>query len=373
MSFAPLSPNSIFVSRSFWNYYLHPCQKTYAQELAKLPNARVTWFDPPTRNPRTWLKENKSTDYSGVIIRRPLALKNEYEKFDSIDRLLFNFQLRTFLSRSKNIDLWSIACLHPWLTSNKLFSKSIYWPGDFFDPKVEYPHYKNYDLVMPWTTDGIENIPKKFRGRKFLASTCPGENFLLHNCLSEMQSRFDFRDRYSKTIVYIGGLSTRRVNFLLLNSIAEKLKDHALLLGAKSDDHPETDLALKTLLKKPNVFLYDDLDYFDLPSLAQVADTCIIPYLVNDQTIGICPNKLFEYAALSKSIVSSPIPAVRQYSPPVLIANDDECFLRYIKEVTTKPPSSEECAKLRSIADKASPSESLLRIALTLSMKINHD
>ena len=372
MSFTPLSPNAVFVSRSFWDYYLHPCQKTYAQELAKQPNARVTWFDPPTRNPRTWLNESKRMDPSGVIVRRPLALRNEYERFGSSDRLLFNLQLRLWLARSNKPDLWSIACLHPWLANNKLFTRSIYWPGDFFDPIKEFPRYKNYDLVMPWTPMGVKRIPNQFHGRAFLASTCPGEAFLLHDHSSEVVPRFDFRNKYSKTIVYIGGLSTRRVNFSLLNAIAESLNDHALLLGAKSDDHPETTLALNALLENPNVFLFNDLDYFDLPSLAQVADACIIPYLVNDQTMGICPNKLFEYAALSKSIVSSPIPAVRQYSPPVLIADDNDRFLRYLRDATTKPPSPEERFKLRSLAVEASPSESLRRIALTLSQEIQH-
>jgi hypothetical protein len=367
MSFPPLSPYSVFVSRSFWNYYLHPCQKTYAQQLAKESNARITWFDPPTRNPRTWLKENKFTDSSGVIVRRPFALKNEYERFGPVDRLLFNLQLKAFLQPYSKMDLWSIACHHSWLTKNKLFTRSIYWPGDFFDPRQEFEHYKNYDLVMPWTRSGIQNIPTEFNGCTFLASTCPGENFLHHDPSKATNRRFDVSNKFSKTIVYIGGLSNRRVNFPLLNAIAENLKDHALLLGAKSDNGEDTKSALQALLKMPNVFLFDDLDYSELPSLVQVADTCIIPYLVNDQTIGICPNKLFEYAALSKSIISSPIPSVLEYSPPVQIAKNDESFIRNIRIATSNPPTTEDCLKLRSIADNASPSESLRRIALTIS------
>ena len=367
MSLAPLATDSVFVSRSFWNYYLHPCQKTYAQQLAKESNARITWFDPPTRNPRTWLKENKFTDSSGVIVRRPFALKNEYERFGPVDRLLFNLQLKAFLQPYSKMDLWSIACHHSWLTKNKLFTRSIYWPGDFFDPRQEFEHYKNYDLVMPWTRSGIQNIPTEFNGRTFLSSTCPGENFLHHDPCKATNGRFDVSNKFSKTIVYIGGLSNRRVNFPLLNAIAETLKDHALLLGAKSDNGEDTKSALKALLKMPNVFLFDDLDYSELPSLVQVADTCIIPYLVNDQTIGICPNKLFEYAALSKSIISSPIPSVLEYSPPVQIAKNDESFIRNIRIATSNPPTTEGCLKLRSIADNASPSESLRRIALTIS------
>lgn len=367
MIFAPLSTDSVFVSRSFWNYYLHPCQKTYAQELAKQPNARITWFDPPTRNPRTWLKENKFTDSSGVIVRRPFALKNEYERFGPVDRLLFNLQLKAFVPSSSKMDLWSIACNHPWLTNDKFFTRSIYWPGDFFDPRQEFEHYKNYDLVMPWTRSGIQNIPTEFKGRAFLASTCPGENFLLHDAYKATNCRFNVRNKFSKIIVYIGGLSNRRVNFPLLNAIAENLKDHALLLGAKSDNGEDTKTALQALLEMPNVFLFDDLEYSELPSLVQVADACIIPYLVNAQTIGICPNKLFEYAALSKSIISSPIPSVLEYSPPVQIAKNIESFLKNIRIATSNPPTPEACLKLRSIAHNASPSESLHRIAHTIS------
>ena len=54
--------HSIFISRCFWDYYLHVFQKLYALELAARPNAHVTWFDPPTRNPLTWLREPETNN-----------------------------------------------------------------------------------------------------------------------------------------------------------------------------------------------------------------------------------------------------------------------------------------------------------------------
>ena len=155
--------HSIFISRCFWDYYLHVFQKLYALELAAKPNSHVTWFDPPTRNPLTWLRERKRI-INGVTVRRPFSLCNEYERFRAIDRFLFRTQLQSSLRRRKEEpDLWSIACSHPWLANKSLFSKSIYWPGDYFRPVEEFSDYENYDLVMPWTPEGIKSIPSCFR------------------------------------------------------------------------------------------------------------------------------------------------------------------------------------------------------------------
>ena len=359
--------HSIFISRCFWDYYLHVFQKLYALELAAKPNSHVTWFDPPTRNPLTWLRERKRI-INGVTVRRPFSLCNEYERFRAIDRFLFRTQLQSSLRRRKEEpDLWSIACSHPWLANKSLFSKSIYWPGDYFRPVEEFSDYENYDLVMPWTPEGIKSIPSCFRGDSFQSSTCAGQTFMDFDNSKPISSRFDFSENFKKNIVYIGGLSIGRVDFTLLHALASNLPDHAILIGAKPDGHHETKIAIEKLIAHANVFLFEDLDYAELANLTHAADACIIPYKTSGFNAGCCPNKLFEYAALGKPIISSPIPTVKQYAPLVSIAHDEESFLRCVRVATANPPSEEEHAELRTLAQEASPSATIQRIALALS------
>ena len=355
------SKHSIFISRCFWDYYLHVFQKLYAIELASKYNSQVIWFDPPTRNPFTWLKERKRI-FGSITVRRPFALHNEYERFRPIDRILFNFQLRSALPKNGKADLWSIACPQTWLSKTKLFSKTIYWPGDYFRAEDEFSDYVNYDLVMPWTPEAVKNIPDTFKGISFLSSTCAGSNFINFDSSKPISPRFDYRDRFRKTIVYIGGLSIGRIDFELIESIAKNLPDHAILLGAKNDGHKETESAVYKLASYSNIFLFDDLGYDDLVDLTQASDVCIIPYKTTGFNAGCCPNKLFEYSALGKNTVSTNIPALEVFSPLITIANDHDDFIEKVRENASVKPSPKRVGKLLDLARHASPEATILRM-----------
>ena len=70
---------------------------------------KVTWFDPPTRNPLTWLRNRKRV-IDGITVRRPFSLRNEYERFRVADQTLFLIQLRSSIRKQEKPDLWSVAC-----------------------------------------------------------------------------------------------------------------------------------------------------------------------------------------------------------------------------------------------------------------------
>ena len=161
---------TIMISRCFWDYYLHVFQKDYAYELKNEHDVDVIWVDRPTRHPIVWLRERIRV-VDGITVLRPWSLRNEYERFKPIDRKLFDLQISKHLKSTDSLCLWSICCMHPWLSKKHIFSHKIYWPGDHFDPKDEYHHYVDYDLVMPWI--GIDEIPSGFRGKRFESSTIP--------------------------------------------------------------------------------------------------------------------------------------------------------------------------------------------------------
>jgi glycosyltransferase involved in cell wall biosynthesis len=356
-----LTKCSIFISRNFWNYYLHPCQKAYAIELAKCSKDEIIWIDPPTRNPLTWLKSMKFKDPSGVSVYRPFAVNREYECFSILDRILFWVQLVFIIPVKKKPNLWSIACPHPWLVKSKFFSFTIYWPGDFFEPKSEYCLYKNYDLVMSWTNKGVEQIPNHFKGYSFKTSTCPGDAFIFHDKNVKERSNFASKEvTFTKPyIIYLGGLSSRRVDFEILEFLAQELPSYSLILAAKPDGLRETLSKIEKLLKHGNVRLLDNLQYEDLPSIVSAAHVGIVPYLVNYDNSGICPNKIFEYASLTVPIVSTAIPAVLDYSPPVMIAKNKDMFLSMSKEYLTEPKSEELTRELKIMSKESTPSSNI--------------
>ena len=120
---------TIIISRCFWDYYLHVFQKDYAYELKNHHEVDVVWIDRPTRNPLVWFKERKKI-VDGISVIRPWSLRNEYESFKLIDRKLFDLQIAKLLRGNDSLCLWSICCMHPWLSKKSIFDHTIYWPGD---------------------------------------------------------------------------------------------------------------------------------------------------------------------------------------------------------------------------------------------------
>jgi glycosyltransferase involved in cell wall biosynthesis len=220
---------------------------------------------------------------------------------------------------------------------------------------------------MPWTLEGMKNIPSHYRGASLQSSTCAGKDFMDFDHSKPISFRFDYRDNFKKTIVYIGGLSVGRIDFALFDKLASNLSDHAILIGAKLDGHDETKIAVEKLITHKNVFLFEDLEYPELAELTHAADACIIPYMTSGFNAGCCPNKLYEYAALGKPIISSAIQTIQRYASIVNVATDQKSFIKFVRQATAHSPSDQKKLQLRNLAQEASPPAMIKRIARTLS------
>lgn len=74
----------------------------------------------------------------------------------------------------------------------------------------------------------------------------------------------------------------------------------------------------------PNMRFLGERPHDDLPRYSRGFDAAIIPHKVNELTLNMNPIKLREYLAAGLPVVSSPLPAVREYEPHVRIAESDE-------------------------------------------------
>ena len=289
---------------------------------------------------------------------------NEYEKFCTIDRKIFDLQTSKYIGRSAC--LWSICCTHPWLSKRSRFSQTIYWPGDYFEPIEEFQQYKDYDLVMPWV--GLEDIPSNFGGKKFLSSTCAGNEFKNFYDNGLLNKRFDKLTKYKHKVSYIGGLSWERIDFELVEKIAMSFPQIAFLFGVKSDGSQKTEEAkLKLLQNHSNIRIWEDLNYNELAELVFKCDVGIIPYRVSGQNLRICPNKFFEYSALGKNTVTTSIPSMSRYSPPSFVAKSHQDFVALLTISLRKPNNQELKNKLSEIAQNAAAPETLKRIGSLIS------
>ena len=66
-----------------------------------------------------------------------------------------------------------------------------------------------------------------------------------------------------------------------------------------------------------NVYWMGEKDYDELYKYLGVFDVCLIPFQVNEFTQKIYPTKIHQYLAAGKPVVSSPLPELLPFAPPV--------------------------------------------------------
>jgi len=107
----------------------------------------------------------------------------------------------------------------------------------------------------------------------------------------------------------------------------------------------DTDTAgLKAL---PNVRLLGHRAYSGLPAYLSCFDVAVIPFKINELTLGVNPVKLYEYLAAGKPVVSTDLPEVRPFRPLVAIAGDPVEFVRKIEEELAADSAEKAAARMR--------------------------
>jgi glycosyltransferase involved in cell wall biosynthesis len=111
---------------------------------------------------------------------------------------------------------------------------------------------------------------------------------------------------------------------------------------------------LRDLKKLPNVCFLGQRPHEELVKHIRSFNVCIVPYLDNPETSTIVPVKINEYLAAGKPVVSTELPAVREFNHrhDVLIttAPRPAAFLRAIEDSLQAPNGASIIARRREVA-----------------------
>ncbi len=153
----------------------------------------------------------------------------------------------------------------------------------------------------------------------------------------------EIRELPRPVIGYIGAVSSW-FDQDMMRAAALAHPDWSLVLIGPVD----TDTAgLKEL---PNVRLLGHRSYSDLPAYLSSFDAAVIPFKINELTLGVNPVKLYEYLAAGKPVVSSDLPEVRPFRPLAAIAGDPGEFVRKIEEELSADSAEKAVARARAAA-----------------------
>ena len=135
--------------------------------------------------------------------------------------------------------------------------------------------------------------------------------------LSEME---DIKNKYDLIVGYYGALASW-FDYDLVRSLAKENSNIAfILIGIKYD----TSYDENHLDELDNIYYLGGKDYKELPLYAKYFDIAWIPFVINEITLATNPIKLFEYMALDKLVVTSPMPECKKYKSVFICDNKDD-------------------------------------------------
>jgi glycosyltransferase involved in cell wall biosynthesis len=118
-----------------------------------------------------------------------------------------------------------------------------------------------------------------------------------------------------KPIVGFIGLLNCRIDVQLIQACAAKRPDwNFVLIGPQE---PEFDSRL--FASSPNVIVLGRCDRLDVPRYLKQFDVGFIPYIVDEHTRYLHPLKVLEYLAAGLPVVSTNLPAIKQYGGQVAV------------------------------------------------------
>jgi glycosyltransferase involved in cell wall biosynthesis len=110
------------------------------------------------------------------------------------------------------------------------------------------------------------------------------------------------------------------------------------LAAAVARAYPQTTLVLvgpvivdtSVLQQLPNVILLGERPYPEIAAFVQRFDVCLIPFQVNELTRAVNPIKLYEYFALGKPVVATPLPELDPFRDLLYIGETADAFIAQV-------------------------------------------
>jgi len=139
----------------------------------------------------------------------------------------------------------------------------------------------------------------------------------------------DLKQIPSPRIGFVGAISGYKIDFKLLEYLAEKHPDYSfVLIGKVGEGDPWTNI--DNLKKFENVHFLGPKSYSSLPAYLKGIDVAILPNNINEYTDSMFPMKFFEYLAAGKPVVGVDLSALQEYRDICFLSKSYEEFSRNI-------------------------------------------
>ncbi|GAA5194605.1 glycosyltransferase [Rugosimonospora acidiphila] len=200
------------------------------------------------------------------------------------------------------------------------------------------------DLVLASSSALPERLPTASRPAVVLANGCDPTRFTLQGPTTPW-----LRHLPRPVLGYLGAVDTRAFDADLVAAVARLRPEWTFLLVG-----PSTRAGRAPLAGLPNVRLYDPVPFDDAPAILRGCDVGVIPYRVGGLVDYVHPKKCYEYLAMGKPVVATPIPALAALDAPILLAATAPEFVAAVERALVSAGRPEEVARRRAVAERNS-------------------
>ncbi len=172
-----------------------------------------------------------------------------------------------------------------------------------------------------------QNVPREHQGKVVVIGNGVDTSLFLQTCAGTPEA---LQSLPRPILMYLGALS-EWIDMPLLQRVAEAHPDKSLvLIGPVA---PGVRPALDRLLQKSNTRFLGEISHDRIAQYLAAAEVCLMPFVKNALTAVLNPNKLYEYLAAGKAVVSVDVsPEVNAHQGEIFLANDHDTFVRRIDE-----------------------------------------
>lgn len=206
------------------------------------------------------------------------------------------------------------------------------WAGDYSRSLQE-----RSDCIVCSSTALSECLEPQYRNKVRIIGN--GVDMELFD-ISRIRDEDVLRDYGRPRLLYLGALS-EWIDYTLLERIVDTYPSCSLILvGPVAKPMQER---VNELIRRANAHYLGVVEHSDVGSYMAAADAGLIPFIKNELTIRVNPNKLYEYLAAGCPVVSIDIsPEVRALRDHIYIAENADAFIQLIAEAVSSEPRISE-------------------------------
>ena len=220
--------------------------------------------------------------------------------------------------------------LNPVLAGTDKLPKNV---EDIHNYVISHPD----DVMVVTSADNLYNdMIKKRKSKKNVILSSNGVDLKHFQKISneKIPQMEDIKKKHKLIVGYYGALASWFDYKLVIDLAKENPHIAFVLIGIKYD----TTFDESGIDKIDNIYYLGPVNYEKLPNYASYFDIAWIPFMINEITLATNPIKVFEYMALNKLIVTSPMPECKKYKS-VFIAekkSDYNKIFKNYKELKSK-------------------------------------